>query len=55
MTNPQKPLPPNKKKSGEVPADLPDTDQPVRELPEGAVAGNAGLARSADEPRTHAI
>lgn len=39
MTNPQKPLPPNKKKSGEVPADLPDTDQPVRELPEGQLPG----------------
>ena len=38
MTDLQKPLPPDKKPS-KVPADLPDTDQPVRELPEGQLPG----------------
>ncbi len=38
MTDPHKPLPSDKKPS-KAPADLPDTDQPVRELPEGQLPG----------------
>lgn len=38
MTDPQKPLP-TKKKPDEVPAELPDTDQPIRQLPEGQLPG----------------
>ncbi len=38
MTDPKKPLPPAEPPD-EVPFDLPDTDQPIRELPEGQLPG----------------
>lgn len=39
MTDPHKPLRPANKKSGDVPAARPDTDQPIRQLPEGQLPG----------------
>lgn len=38
MTDPKKPLPPAEPPD-EVSSDLPDTDQPTRELPEGQLPG----------------
>ena len=35
MTDPHKPLPPATKKPGQVPPEIPETDAPRRELPEG--------------------
>lgn len=38
MTHPHKPVPPAKK-PGEAPPETPDSDQPIRELPEGQLPG----------------